>query len=391
MTTNLLAASSNKLGFDLWKSLRAQPGNLAFSPASISTALTLSWAGARGETAAEMANVLNLDISPEAAMSEYARLTTSLIYDAGSVGIELAIANRLFGEKSLTFKESFLDIVREVATIRGTPTPYGSGTEKSNNGLETLDFENYPESARDDINAWIESRTKNRVLSLLPPGSVTKDTRMVIANALYFLANWRAQFSEKHTSIDEFKEDGKKYACNMMYRQGNYRFMANREISVVELPYVGGNMSMIIVLPHDTDGLRDIEQTFTETLLNSWKRNLREQSVAVRLPRFTIDPGSPIKLSNCLQGLGMEKAFDALEADFSGILDEKVALSEAYHKTFIKVNEKGTEMAAATAVAMTRSANMGQSFRADHPFAWFILDNDSDLVLGMGRVTEPKE
>lgn len=373
--TNLLATASNTLGFNLWKTIRSTKGNLAISPASISTALTMTWAGARGDTAAEMSKALNLDISPEVAMSEYARLTAGLLYDANFAGIDLAIANRLFGEKTLTFNEAFIDDMREA---------YGAGLEK-------LDFQNNSEGARAFINSWIEDKTKSRIKDLLTAGSVDDTTQLVLVNALYFMANWAAQFNKSSTMKDVFKGNGENHECQMMRRKGEYRFSQGREASVIELPYVGNSASMIVVLPNDVDGLTKLEQSFSNDTLTVWRRQLREQTVVVQLPRFTIDPSTPISLSGHLRELGMEKAFSPDTADFTGILKEKIAISEVYHKTFIKVNEEGTEMAAATAVAMMRGISMDPHFRADHPFAWFIVDSTSDLVLGMGRVEEPIE
>lgn len=374
-TSNLLVASSNKLGFKIWKGLQSTVGNLAISPASISSALTMTWAGARGDTALEMAKVLELDVSPEIAMADYARMMTGLLYDANFCNIELTIANRLFGEQTLSFNDKFSNDMMEA---------YGAGLEK-------LDFQNNPEGARQVINAWIASKTKDRIKEILSSSSVSSNTRLVIANALYFLANWKSQFDKEDTSLGIFKSNGERHDCNMMYRKGEYPFLELDDVMVIELPYSGNNMGMIIALPRQVDGLAKLEKELSSDLLMAWRRQLRRQEVGVHLPRFTIDRPNASPLGLTLKNLGMEKAFVQGVADFSGILDERIAIWDVYHKTFVKVNEQGTEMAAATAVAMTRGFSMHPIFRADHPFVWFIVDDTSDLVLGMGRVTEPKE
>lgn len=373
--TNLISASNNTLGFDIYKALSwGRHGNLAISPASISTALTMTWTGARNATAAEMAKVLHLDVLPEVVASKYAELISRLVSRAQSNNIELAIANRIFNDDRVRIEDKFLETL-----LQG----YGVATE-------SVDFVNNAESARNVINSWVEQATKERIKNLLTSGSVDSSTKMVLVNALYLLAPWAKAFDERKTYKAKFRSGGESLLCNMMEIKDQFRYAKTNNADVVEIPYAGNNMSMVLVVPSSDDGLVALENGMSADKLSAMRSQLRQQKVTVRMPRFTIDPSDPIALGEVLYDLGMETAFSS-EADFTGMTSGRTGISNVYHKTFVKVAESGTEMAAATAVAMTRGMSMDPFVTADHPFFWAIIDHADDFILGMGRVTKPVE
>ncbi len=376
-----LAAASNQLGFDLWSRVRSAPGNLALSPASISTALAMTWGGAKGETSAEMKRVLRLDVDPDAAMAGWGKLTAALQDRARA--LELRIANRLFAEQSSKLEAAYLDKTRAA---------YGAA-------LEPLDFAKAPEPARAHINRWVADRTEQRIKDLLPPRSIDPDTRLVLINAIYFLADWRDPFQKHSTTEQPFTiAPGKTTPAKLMRRRGSYRLAKAGGASVLELPYAGGDAAMLVVLPDQALGLAAVEQALDAAKLTAWTQALADEQVDVWLPRFLIDPAEAMELSKPLQALGMTQAFDRVRADFTAIANppspaDRLYLGAVFHKAFVKVDEQGTEAAAATAVVMPRVASMPPpaiEFKADHPFLFFIVDRASGLVLFMGRVADPK-
>ncbi len=375
-----LATASNAFGFGLWSRVRAAPGNLAISPASISAALAMTWGGARGETAAGMQQVLRIEEDAGAAMTGWGKLTAAL-HDA-SRSFQLRIANRLFGAGGYRL---------EAAYLAQLEAAYGAR-------LETLDFAGAPEDARARINRWVESKTEQRIRDLLPPGSIMPDTRLALVNAIYFLADWMEAFNKDNTTEQPFTAaPGVTRPAMMMCRRGEYAYAKTGGVSVVALPYEGGDATMLVVLPDRLDGLDAVERSLDAARLSAWRRALRSQEVLVWLPRFAIDPPAAVELGTHLQELGMAYAFDRERADFTAIASppdpaDRLVIDRVFHKAFVKVDERGTEAAAATAVVMMLLGSRPRpvpEFKADHPFLFFIIDEATDLVLFMGRVAEP--
>lgn len=376
-----LAKGSNTFGFDLWSRVRKEPGNLSISPASISIALAMTWGGAKGGTAAEMKQALRLGVDAGAAMAGWGQLAAAL--QDKSRSLVLRIANRLFGEQSYKLEAPYLEQTRAAF---GAP-------------LEALDFAKAPEPARAHINKWVADQTEQRIKDLLPPRSIVADTRLVLVNAIYFLADWREPFEKHATREQPFTvAPGKTRPAKLMVRRGSYRMAKVDGVSVLELPYAGDDTAMLVVLPDRVDGLGDVEQALDADKLATWTQALGQQEVLVWLPRFTIDPPAALELSKSLKALGMAQAFDAERADFTGIANppkpaDRLYIGAVFHKAFVKVDEKGTEAAAATAVAPRLGGGMPRpvpEFKADHPFLFFIVDRASGLLLFMGRVTDPK-
>ncbi len=381
-TSKQLATGSNAFGLELWsRAGKAATGNFAMSPASISIAFAMTYGGARGETAAQMKKVLHFGGEPDAVMRSWGAFSRAL--SDPTRPLTLRIANQLFGEKTYTFKQTYLDQTRAAF---GAP-------------LEQVDFKSAPEPSRERINAWVEDRTEKRIKELLPPSSIKPLTRLVLVNAIYFLGNWEHPFDPARTQDQPFSTSAsttKKVPMMQQVHELGYAEVGGTK--VLELPYKGGSGSLLVALPNKVDGLASLERTLSTAAIDSWRRALVNQSVNVSFPRFEASPSSSVSLRTELEAMGMPVAFDKAKADFTGMADppdpdERLAIDDAFHKAFVKVDEKGTEAAAATAVVMSARGMGGPpkiaEFKADHPFLFFIIEKQSGLVLFMGRVTDP--
>lgn len=373
--------SSNAFGIELYGRLKEGPGNRVFSPASVSTALAMTWGGARGETAEEMRRVLHLQGAPAEAMRDSGRLLREL--QDSKRGVTFRIANRLFGERSYRFEPSYLE---------ATKAAYGAP-------LESLDFRGAFEAARVAINGWVEAQTEERILGLVPPRGLNADTRLVLVNAIYFLGDWADPFTKEVTRPAPFHLSlSAKTDVPTMHQTQTFRWMRADRFQALELPYERGAFSMLVLLPDAVDGLAALEDGLSAQSLDRIVGALASTRVALALPKFEVNPAGSIPLSRLLPGLGMKAAFDRGRADFTGIANppdprDRLFIGEAFHKAFVKTDEKGTEAAAATAVVAMRVGSAMPSqplpFKADHPFLFLIRDNASGLVLFMGRVSDP--
>jgi serpin B len=377
-----LAASSNALGFDLYGRAKAAPGNLAMSPASISAALAMTFGGARAETEAQMKKVLHVEGSRDQVTSEWGKLSRAL--QNPSRPLSLRIANRLFGEKSVKFEQPFID-----KTQADFAAP-----------LEPNDFVNAFEPARAHINGWVEDQTERRIKELLPPGALDKYTRLVLVNAIYFLADWAEPFEKTATYDATFEvAPGTQKKTPMMHQGGQSHRLAQADgVKVLQLEYKGRDTSMLVILPNQKNGLAEVEKSLTAVKLEAWRAALAPEKVSITLPRFEVAPTPSMSLGEDLKALGMPDAFDRDKADFTGIANpadkrERLRIDKVFHKAFVKVDEKGTEAAAATAVVMAKGGGPPPApaieFVADHPFVFAIVDNATGLVLFIGRVADP--
>jgi len=368
-------AASNEFALELYSHLAAADGNLFVSPLSISTALAMTWAGARGETAAEMAEALHLVLPPDELHTELGALLDGLQAGREERGYELHIANALWGQQGTTFSPQFIDINEQC---------YGAG-------LRIVDFIRQTEQARLAINEWVEQKTNERIKDLIARGILTTDTRLVLTNAIYFLADWAMPFEKHATRNAPFtRHDGTRSNVPTMHDSRRLRYAEAEDIKVLELPYKNNELSMLILLPDKHDGLPALEKQLSAAFLQGLIGSLKHEQVQVALPKFTFE--SSFRLNDTLKAMGMKKAFDPNSADFSGMTtDEQLFISAVVHKTFVKVDEKGTEAAAATAVIMAklRAPMEPKQFRADHPFLFIIRDNRSGIVLFAGRLMEP--
>jgi serpin B len=258
--------------------------------------------------------------------------------------------------------------------------------------ITPLDYRQAVEKARKIINQWVEEKTKDKIKNLIKPGILNPLTRLVLVNAIYFKGNWASQFDEKRTKDETFYLlSGKRVQAPMMAQKEEFRYAKKESLQVLELPYVGEDLSMIVLLPGKTDGLPELERHLTRGTLMQWLTGLRKQKVQVFLPKFKMT--SQFRLDQTLTAMGMRDAFDPNKANFAGMDGRRnwLYIGAVIHKAFVDVNEEGTEAAAATAVAMRIKMARPPSpiFRADHPFIFLIRDNKTGSILFIGRVLDP--
>jgi serpin B len=368
---------NNEFALDLYASLSHEEGNLFFSPYSISSALAMTYAGARGNTETQMAQTLHFKLGQELLHPLFAKLNKDLAADK-TKGYQLNIANALWGQQGYKFLPAFLTL---------TEKSYGAG-------LKEVDFIKDTEGARKNINAWVEKETQDKIKELIKAGVLSDITRLVLTNAIYFKGGWHYQFNKEMTKEDSFTLlKGEKIKTPMMYQEQHFKYAEMEDAQIIELPYVTASaLSMVIVLPKQIDGITNCEKAFNLKNIEQWLSKLYEKKVNVYLPKFKMDFGC--ELQDTLGRMGMPDAFDAKKADFSGLSAEKPGLyiSKVIHKAFVDVNEEGTEAAAATAVVMTLgdAAHKEIEFRADHPFIFMIRDMRTGSILFIGRVIDPR-
>lgn len=358
------AESINTLTFDLYKKLAAgQEGNLFFSPYSISSALAMTFGGARGETAEEMNQTLHFG-GQGATHPAFAYLRSMLntIQEKGHV--QLSVANSLWPQKDYAFLPDYLAMTKEY---------YGSE-------IQPVDYKADTEGARLKINGWVEDQTNDKIKDLIAQGVLDPLTRLVLANAIYFNGNWGSQFKKEATHPAPFTlADGAKIDVSMMSQTGDFNLARTDKFQAVEIPYEGDNLSMVILLPlpgekSDLVSLNDLA--------------FQKQKVLVQLPKFKIE--TEFYLGKTFTALGMPLAFST-QADFSGMDGSRnLFIGEVIHKAFVEVDEEGTEAAAATAVGI-RTTSMPPQFVADHPFLFLIRENSTGTILFIGRVTDPSK
>lgn len=369
-----VAQSNNSFAIDLYEKLKENEGNLFFSPSSISTALAMTCAGARGKTADEMKTTLRFTLDDKTlhpAMGNLAKFLT-----LKQKGCTLSIANALWGQKGYNFLQEFLDLVKK----------------SSGAGLNEVDFAGATEQARKIINAWIEEKTNNKIKELIKPGVLKPLTRLVLTNAIHFKGTWKKQFKKNETLKAKFHLTRQKsvQAKMMHMRKEKFKYLKGDDFQALELPYTGDNLSMLIFLPDKVDGLAKFEKKLTGENLKNWTSRIRSKKIdLLAIPRFKMT--CEFSLANTLKELGMVSAF-SMDADFSGMNGRKdLFISAVIHKAFVDVNEEGTEAAAATGVVIKLKsvAPRRTIFRVDHPFLFVIRDNRTGAILFMGRVTNP--
>jgi serpin B len=369
---------SNAFAVDLYAQLSKQPGNLFFSPESLSTAFGMAYAGARGQTAKEMEHVFHFTLPPEKLHPAMGALLAEM--NAQHKGYELRVADALWAQQDANFEANYLKLVQ---------SDYAAGFHRVN-------FRLSPETVRTTINAWVEKQTNDKIKDLISPGALNPATRLVLTNAIYFKGNWQDQFDKEATQKEEFHLSAAQWVMtSMMHRTGGYRYFDGGTFQALELPYSGNEISMVVLLPKQTDGLAALEQSFTSRSASDWIQKLEPvDKVILSLPRFTVT--QQFELSSTLSAMGMPQAFSSA-ADFSGMTGKPdFAISAAIHKAFIDVDEQGTEAAAATAVVMYATAMRRDFpepppivFRADHPFLFILRDTKSGSMLFLGRVADP--
>lgn len=391
------AIAVNALGVDLLGKA-APEANVLLSPYSIQSALAMTYAGAEGQTKKEMARTLHYPGEEKIVHDSFLALQKTLetvatatasavekIRQRGGAGepIILTLANRLFGQAGYDFRPAFLELSKQTYAAP----------------LQALDFAANPSGSRQQINTWVEQQTRDRIRELVPPDGIDKETRMVLVNAVYLKASWAEPFAPQATRPLPFHANGgKAEQVPTMRREGRFGYDQRDGFSVVTVPYLGGDIQFLILLPDSVTGLAALESTLTAGLLTGCA-NLKSQQLVLYLPKFKVQP--PLfRLGGALQALGMKSAFDNPRgsANFDRMAprrpDEYLYLSEVFHKTFIALDEKGTEAAAATAAVMARvAAAVGArpvEVRVDRPFVYAIQHKPSGACLFLGHLNDPR-
>jgi len=370
-----IARDNTLFTLDLYNQLKMTDGNLFFSPFSIFTALAMTWAGARENTAVQMAETLHFTEKP----AQFHRAIGDLISQLNAVqketDVELSIANAIWAQKGYQFLDEFFRIVQQSYQA----------------DLKQVDFSSAAESARQAINAWVEQQTNEKIKDLLPPKVLNALTRLVLVNAIYFKGFWDNQFKSRDTREMEFwllTEVAVKVP--MMHQEHQFGYWENDWLQIMEMPYKEESLSLIVLLPKEKTGITDLEQKLNFENMMAWQSRLRKRKVIVFFPKFKIE--SQFSLGQTLALMGMPDAFDPELADFSAMVGQKeLYISAVIHKAFLEVNEEGSEAAAATGVVVgvTSIAPSPPIFKADHPFVFFIRDNKSQSILFLGRVLNP--
>jgi serpin B len=376
------AERNAQFALDLYDLLRSISGNLFFSPFSISTALAMVHAGARGNTAQQMKEVLHLPSDPKDLHEATRSLHRELRDIQKKSRIQLSVANSLWPQTGYPILKEFLKLTDKYYGTSVTPVDYVKATEQ----------------ARQRINEWVEEKTEHKIKELIAPRLVDALTRLVLVNAVYFKGFWREPFDETDTQdAPFFMAPDETIEAPLMFQRDWFAYADAAALQLLELPYEGKRLSMVILLPSEKDGLPRLEESLSPENLQAWLGKRRTVGVHVYLPRFRMTDS--FELSGALSSMGMPDLFDVVKADLTGISQAPggLRISAAIHKAFVEVSEEGTEAAAATAmIATALSAPTAPPpppiiFRADHPFLFLIRENETGSILFLGRVVDPTD
>lgn len=371
-----LVESNNIFAFELYSKLSANDGNLCISPFSVSTALAMTFAGARGITEMQIKNVMHISLP----QIEFHKFLSQLLEKINALGqdkkVDLLLANSIYPHNKYTFLESFVTCLRKNYELNIKPLDY-----------------NKPEAARKFINQWVNEKTQEHISELIPVDALDNLTRLVLVNAIYFKGLWKKQFDKRMTTESPFWVlNDFAVKAPMMRQKSQFGYMEDELVQVLELPYQGDHLSQIIILPKERMSV--VENDLTINTLSKWISELRLETVDARLPSFKIK--SDFKLNDTLISMGMPDAFDMDKADFSGMNGMKypdgLYIKHTFHQANIEVNEEGATATAATAVVMAlRGMPQEYQFHADHPFIFLLRENTNGSILFIGRVQNPLE
>jgi serpin B len=369
---NQTVKGNNRFAFDLFEKIQQKGENVFFSPYSISSALAMTYTGAEGTTQQEMQKVFGF-ANDKQSQAEAFHMLNKHLDTLNDKTIELNVANSLWYQDNYDFLDEFLNINKKY---------YQAGIKK-------VDFRsNHPE-ARKQINQWVEGETNEKIRDLIKEGTLSPSVRMVLANAIYFNGKWAYPFDKSQTRPEMFymNENNRKRVL-FMHRSVSVKYYEDELAQVVELPYSGKDLSMMIMLPQEVSGIHKLEQKLDTGLYNEYQESMFSKKVDLWLPRFRVE--TQYNLNQPLKDLGMNSAFSG-DADFSGMTGNKeLFISDVAHKAFVEVSEEGTEAAAATGAVMSKTSLVKKvEFRADHPFIYLIKDNRTGSILFMGRLYEP--
>lgn len=374
-----LVDGNNAFAFDLYQALREEDDNLFYSPYSISLALAMTYAGARSETAQQMADTLCFSLPQDRLHPAFNSLDIEMAQRGEGAqgkdgeGFRLNIVNAIWGQKDYKFLAEFLDVLAE---------DYGAG-------LRILDFASAPEESRVTINNWVSDQTEGRIEDLIPQGLINALTRLVLTNAIYFNAAWQYPFEEDITDDGAFYLlKGNEITVPMMRQTESFGYAEGDGYRAIELPYDGRELSMVILLPA-RDRFESFEASLDAQQVDAIMGSLAQREINLTIPRFEFE--SDFGLKETLTALGMPVAFSA-DADFSGMTGNRdLFITDVIHKASVSVDEAGTEAAAATAVVMELTAvpDMPIDVNVDQPFIFLIRDIETGAILFVGHVVDP--
>ena len=382
---------------DLYSKFSNQKGNLFFSPYSISAAIAMTYAGARGNTEAEMAKVLHFSLKQEQIHPAFGQLGLRFKEVQKEGIIKLSVANALWPQQDSKLLPEFLSLIEKY--YEGSITP--------------VDYKNNAGAIAGMINKWVEEKTQDKIKNIISPRSLNSDTRLVLVNAIYFKGTWELKFKADQTKDAPFYvSPDKEIQAPTMHQEKHFKYAESESLQILELTYGKGysidpstrrikmyprDISMIVLLPKETHGIKTLEKQLSAENLKLWRSQLAGRQVILYLPKFKMT--STFSMAGTLMSMGMVDAFSKIKANFSGINgvaggDDGLYINAVMHKAFVDVNEEGTEAAAATAVHFGKTG-YGDTppppviFRADHPFIFLIQENKTGSILFIGRVTDP--
>ena len=346
--------------------------NIFFSPLSISTAFSMAYEGAGENTASEMQQVFGFESDDAKRQKAISELLSQ--FNHKDDWYSLQVANALWVKDGYEIKQGYLDAAK---------THYSST-------VDNVDF--VTDDGVNEINSWVKEKTNDRIENILAPGSTDDSTRMVITNAVYFKGKWSSEFNPRNTSEKPFWTDKNSSVIVPMMKQpvDIYNYAKTANLQALELNYLGGDISMVILLPKDKDGIQSLEQSMYKKKFDAIKDGMTRQPITVEIPKFEFETQYDLKPP--LQSLGLNDAFDKNSANFQGITDEQIYLDKAAHKAFVNVNEEGTEAAAITALVARAESGPPEprhEFVADHPFMFVIQEKETGEILFVGRVMDP--
>jgi serpin B len=373
--------ANNQFAIDLYQKYKDMPeyeeNNIFFSPYSISTALAMTYEGAKGQTADEIREVFHFPEEDNIRRPAFAKIYNEI--NKEDKKYQLSTANALWAQKDYPFLDEYFSTTKKY---------YGSK-------IKNLDFVKETEKSRLTINKWVEEQTNDKIKELLPkdPPVITPDTTLVLTNAIYFKGDWALKFDKNKTIEDDFKisplKTVKAQMMSLTGEKARFNYAETEQAQILELPYEGDQLSMLILLPKE-DNLESLENSLNIDQLNVWRNRLRGTRIDIYLPKFKFE--TKYFMAKDLADMGMQDAFSS-SADFSGMTGKRdLFISEIIHQAFVEVNEEGTEAAAATAVVVLKSCVIIPNiFKADHPFIFIIQQKDTGNILFLGRMMDPSK
>jgi len=373
--------ANNQFAFDLYskyqKDQKYKDNNIFFSPYSISTALAMTYEGARGQTAEEMQSIFNFPEDSSLRRSNFAAIYNQL--NKKDAEYKLNTATALWIQQDYKLLDTYTKTIE---------TYYGGK-------VTNVDFVGATEQARQTINGWVEDKTNDKIKNLFPQGSLNQNSRLVLTNAIYFKGTWIKQFDKADTRDENFRvSTDQTIKVPMMVRtdeDAEFNYVETEDLQLLEMLYEGEDLSMLVLLPKNDD-ITTIEESLTVENLFDWRNQLREQRVNVFMPKFTFN--TKYFLNENLKEMGMPSAFSESAADFSGIDGTKnLFIQTVVHQAFVDVNEEGTEAVAVTGIGsvLTSEPPPIPTFRVDHPFIFIIQERETGNILFLGRVVDPTQ